>query len=69
MTQNRMIPSTADAPTLTLAACVLAADHYPQHMTPNERQEFAMSTVDAVMILWNEITDRIASGILVRPLT
>ena len=63
----RMIPSSADAPTLTLAAATLLASVYPQSLTPEQQYEFGAQAVDAVFSLWDEIQARIASGVLVRP--
>lgn len=65
--QPRMIPSTADAPTLTLAASVLLASEFPKAYTPEQRQVLAAKAVDLVMVLWDEIMTRILAGALTQP--
>lgn len=59
---SRVIPSTADAPTLTLAAAVLLASMYPRGMTPDQGTVLGMQAVDTVFSMWNEIMRRIAAG-------
>lgn len=65
--EQLMVPSTADAPTLTLACAVLMASEYPQSRTPDQATELAVKTVDIVMILWDEIIRRITVGPLISP--
>lgn len=56
-----MVPSSGDAPTLTLAATTLLASVYPAHSTPDEAHALGVAAVDAVFSIWNEIQLRIAA--------
>lgn len=60
--EGRMVPSSADAPTLTLACAVLLASVYPQGLTPDQALARGLDTVDVVFGMWNEIQRRIAAG-------
>lgn len=67
MTQPAAIvpPSPGDAALLTVAAASLLASEFPQALTADQQHTLGVKAVDAVMILWNEIQTRIASGVLV----
>lgn len=56
-----MIPSAADAPTLTLAACTLMASEFPKAFTPDQRHALGTLAVDAVMAVWDEFQTRIGA--------
>lgn len=67
MTQPQpLIPSAADAPTLTLAAATLLASLHPSHLTPDQAHALGVQAVDEVFRLWEEIQQRILAGILLR---
>lgn len=59
-----MIPSSADAPTLTLAACTLMASEFPTALTPDQQHLLASRAVDVVMAVWDEFQARIATPLV-----
>lgn len=64
--QPRLVPTSGDAPTLTLAVATLVASVYPKTMTPEQADAFGKEAVTIVFNLWNEVQDRIAAG-MTRP--
>lgn len=61
--QPQLIPSSADAPTLALAAATLIGpETYHTLMTDEERATRKVRAVDTVMAIWLEIAQRIAAG-------
>lgn len=67
LSEPRVVPSTGDAPILTLACCTLLASQYPHTLSPAQSEALAMETIDVVFDLWTEIMQRIAAGPAAEP--
>lgn len=64
-TQVQVIPTTGDAPLLTLtAATLIGPEYFHLHMTAQERATRRIQAVDGAIALWVEVMGRITAGTL-----